>query len=53
MIKKPGNVSITELFTYDVISQPGFVRSTVTYIKETREQIRKKKIRKILKNPLD
>lgn len=52
MIKKPGNVSITELFTYDVVSQPGFVVSSIrTLKKETREQIRKNKIIKILKKP--
>jgi len=51
------NVSINELFTYDLVSQPSFVESKVIIhhtIKETREQKRKLKINNILKtkNPL-
>jgi len=50
------NVSINELFTYDLVSQPSFIESKVIIhhtIKETREQKRKRKINNILKNPLN
>lgn len=51
-MKNTGNVSIKELFTYDLVSQPSFVSSTVTYTTETRQDKRKRKIKQILKNPL-
>lgn len=53
MIKNPGNVSIVELFTYDIVSQPSFVSATVTFKEETKSEKRKRKIKKILKNPLN
>ena len=40
-----------EIFTYDLVSDPGFETSTLKSIFE-RNQIRKQKINKILKNPL-
>ena len=51
-MKDPGNVSVKELFTYDLVSQPSFVNSTVTYTTETIQDKRKRKIKQILKNPL-
>jgi hypothetical protein len=37
---------------FDLVSNPGFRTATITTIEHTRNQIRKKKISKILKNPL-
>jgi hypothetical protein len=35
------NVSLTELFTYDIVSQPSFIEAKVVTT-ETKSQIRKK-----------
>lgn len=51
-MKNPGNFSINELFTYDLVSQPSFVEAKVSIHYETREEKRKRKIKQILKNPL-
>ena len=52
-MKNIKNVSINELFTYDLVSQPSFVNATINYTtRETREEKRKIKIKQILKNPL-
>lgn len=41
-------------FTYDLVSDPGFKTATITSIVDyPRNQIRKRKINKILKNPLN
>jgi len=42
-----GNVSLTELFTYDIIAEPSFVEAKVVITKETRSQIRMKKIKNL------
>ena len=47
------NVSLTEIFSYDLVTEPGFKTSTMIVISEARNKIRKRKINKILKNPLD
>ena len=43
-----GNVSLTELFTYDIVTQPSFVQAKV-FSTETKSQIRKKKIKRLFK----
>jgi hypothetical protein len=42
---------LSKIFTYDLVSNPGFKTATLKSIFE-RNQIRKQKINKILKNPL-
>jgi len=42
-----------QTFTYNLVSDPGFKTSTITSVVDyPRNQIRKRKINKILKNPL-
>lgn len=43
-----GNVSLTELFTYDIVSQPSFVEAKVVTT-EAKSQIRKNKIKRLFK----
>lgn len=51
-MKNPGNLDINRLF--DLVPDPGFVTATVTHtFRETREDKRKRKIKNIIKNPLN
>lgn len=47
-----GNVNLTDLFTYDIISEPSFVEAKVVITKETRSQIRMRKINNIFNERL-
>lgn len=48
-IKSLGNASLTELFTYDVVANPSFVEAKFFINKETKSQIRVKKIKNLFK----
>jgi hypothetical protein len=42
------NISLNEILTYDLVSQPGFIETEILFLEENK-YIRKIKIRKIFK----